>query len=52
MIDSPAILPTDTIPFVNYSWDRSFAKVETNKKAIVIRGWGPLNYNLLTSSQI
>ena len=52
MIDSPAILPTDIIPIVNYAWKRSFAKVDTNKKAIAARGWGPLNYNLLTNSQI
>ena len=52
MIASPAILPTDIIPIVNYAWKRSFAKVDTNKKAIAARGWGPLNYNLLTNSQI
>ena len=52
MINSPAILPTDIIPIINYSWQKSFAKVDTNKKAIAARGWGPLNYNLLTSNQI
>ena len=52
MIDSPSILPTDIVPIVNYSWDRSFAKVATNKKAIAARGWCPLNYNLLTNTQI
>ena len=52
MIDSPSILPTDIIPIANYSWNKSFAKVESNKKAIAARGWCPLNYNLLTNSQI
>ena len=52
MIDSPAILPTDIIPIVNYAWERSFVKVDNNKKAITARGWGPLNYNLLINSQI
>ena len=52
MIDSPAILPTDTIPIINYAWKRSFAKVDTNKKGIAARGWALLNYNLLTNSQI
>ena len=46
-LDKPNLLPTDIIPCINYAWDRSFAQVELNKKAIADRGWGPLNYNLL-----
>ena len=52
MIDSPSFLPTDIVPIVNYSWNRSFAKVETNKKAFTAIGWCTLNYNLLTNTQI
>ena len=52
MMDVPSILPTDIIPIINHAWDRSFARVESNKKAISDRGWSPLNYNLLTNKQI
>ena len=44
--------PTDVIPIVNYSWDRSMAKVESNKKAIAERGWNPLNRNLLCVAEV
>ena len=52
MMDNPCILPTDIIPIVNYAWGQSFAKVKTNQKAIADHGWNPLNFNLLTSTQI
>jgi hypothetical protein len=39
--------PTDCIPLINSAWERSFAKVEYAKKAILQRGWNPLNYVLL-----
>ena len=52
MINSPSILPTDIIPIVNFAWSQSFARVQSSKKAIASRGWGPLNYNLLTNKQI
>jgi len=52
MMDSPSILPTDIIPIVNFAWSQSFARVQSSKKAIASRGWGPLNYNLLTNKQI
>ena len=52
MMDNPSILATDIIPIVNYAWKESFARVETNRKAIADRGWNPLNYNLLTNKQI
>ncbi len=42
--NSTAILPTDIIHIVNYAWEISFAKVDTNKKAIAAREWGLLNY--------
>jgi hypothetical protein len=41
------LLPTDIIPLVNYAWEHSFMRVETNKKAICDRGWYQLNRNLL-----
>ena len=40
------------IPIVNYCWDRSFARVDTNRKAITQRGWNPLNYALLDSPNL
>ena len=49
MMDSPQILPTDIIPIVNYAWEKSFARVDLNLKAIISRGWNPMNYHLLTS---
>ena len=51
MMDVPSILPTDISPMINHAWERSFAQVESNKKAISDRGWSPLNYNLLTNKQ-
>jgi hypothetical protein len=41
------LVSTDIIPLVNYAWERSFMKVESNKRAICDRGWYPLNRNLL-----
>ena len=43
---------TDTIPIVNYSWERSFAIVENNKKALLQRGWSPMNRALLVDPEI
>ena len=40
------------MPLINFAWANSFVKVEQNKKAIVDRGWNPLNYNLLTNSEL
>ena len=51
-MDSPSILPTDIIPIVNFALSQSFAWVQSSKKAIALRGWGPLNYNLLSNKQI
>jgi hypothetical protein len=41
------LVPTDIIPLVNYAWEQSFVKVESNKRAICDHGWYPLNRNLL-----
>lgn len=34
------------------SWEKSFARLRTNKKAVAERGWGPLNYNCLLNPEI
>ena len=47
-----SLKPTDLIPLINIAWGKSFARVEQNKKAIAERGWNPLNYNLLTNSDL
>ena len=52
MMSKPSIESTDIIPLHNYAWENSFAKVESNKKAIAERGWNPLNRNLLLNPQI
>jgi hypothetical protein len=46
------ITPTDIIPIVNYAWHGSFDNVVTNKKAILDRGWFPLNRMLLLHPDI
>ena len=45
---NPTIEPYEIIGIVNYAWERSFANVQTNKKAICERGWFPYNRNLMT----
>ena len=52
MKDTVGILPSDIIPIVKYAWDLSFARMESNKKAIRDRGWFPLNRNLLLHPEI
>ena len=52
MMNKPDLSATDIIPMVNYAWDQSFVRVDKNLKAIQDRGWGPLNYALLTDKQI
>jgi hypothetical protein len=41
------LVPTDIIPLVNYAWECSFIKIESNQRAICDCGWYPLNRNLL-----
>lgn len=52
MTQDSSLRPTDLMPLINIAWERSFARVEQNKRAIVERGWNPLNYNLLTNSEL
>ena len=37
------IVRSDITPIVYYAWARSFYNVDTKKKAIKDKGWGPLN---------
>jgi hypothetical protein len=45
---------TDVVKLVKDAWKDSFARVESNKKAILHRGWGPkeLIYNVLLHPEI
>ena len=52
MTQDSSLRPTDLMPLINYAWSNSFARVTTNKKAIVERGWNPLNYNLLLNKEL
>ena len=40
---------TDVVKLVKDAWNVSFARVETNRKAVLHRGWGPKALN--TSSR-
>lgn len=52
MFEEIGILPSDIIPMIVYAWNRSFARVRTNKKAIMERGWLPYNRVLLLDPEI
>ena len=43
---------SDIVPIENYAWNHSFAKIESNRRAIAERGWNPLNRKLLSHPQI
>ena len=47
-----AITRPDIIPIVNRAWNKSFAIVKTNRKAIEQRGWNPPNMALLRHPSI
>ena len=42
-----AIEKDDIAFIVHRAWKESFARLTTNKTAIAVRGWNPLNYNCL-----
>jgi hypothetical protein len=44
----------DIVKLVKECWKHSFAKVDTNRKAVLTRGWGPktLSYNCLLHKEI
>ena len=52
MIARLTIEVAEIMILINYAWERSFARVETNKVAIAERGWFPLNRKLLISTQL
>jgi hypothetical protein len=49
-----AINQNNIVGLVHKAWNASFVREETNRKAVVHRGWGhrPLNYNALTHPEI
>ena len=46
------VTDTDLMPIINLAWEKSFARVEKNKQAIVDRGWNPLNRALLLDDEL
>jgi hypothetical protein len=40
-------VPTDIIPLLNMAWEGTFNRVDTARRAVLERGWNPLNYVLL-----
>jgi hypothetical protein len=49
----PATLKrSNIVRIVNIAWQNSFARVETNKKAIDARECGPLNYILMDHPEL
>ena len=42
----------DAVGLTHRAWNHSFARVDSNKKAVVERGWGPLTYNLLDNEEL
>jgi hypothetical protein len=47
-----AIEKDDVVDLVARAWDDSFARINSNQKAIAERGWTPLNYNCLLHPEI
>ena len=52
MPDKLTIHSHNIIGIVNYAWERSFARVKSNKKAVAERRWFPYNHNLMTNPLI
>ena len=52
MYNRPTIEPYDIMRIVNEGWKHSFARVDSNKKAIAERGWFPFNRYLMTNTQV
>ena len=45
------ITKTDIVPITCRAWDKSCAPVGSGKRAITMRGWGPLNQTLLSAPE-
>ncbi len=43
---------TDIIPLLNIAWNKSFAKIENNQKAISTRGWYPPTRKVLQDPRV
>ena len=43
---------SDLMILINIAWNKSFGRIDMNKKAITHRGWGSYNRNILTLSRI
>ena len=52
MCDIPTIEPHEIIGIINYSWSKSFGKVESNKNTISDHGWYLYNSNLIIDPYI
>jgi hypothetical protein len=51
--DLPATLEhSDIVCIVHVAYMKSFALVDTNKRAIAAHGWGPLNYIMLDHPEL
>jgi hypothetical protein len=46
-LNRKGFIPTDIIPLVNAAWERSFGRATEARRAVLQRGWSPLNYVLL-----
>ena len=46
------IEPYEIVVLVNMAWQQSFARSISNKKAIEMHGWNPLNRNLLLNETL
>jgi hypothetical protein len=42
----------DIVGIIHYAWNASLVRVETNKKEIANRGWGPANFFLLDIKEL
>jgi hypothetical protein len=43
---------SDIFRIVHVAWMKSFARVDTNKRAIAARGWGPIDYIMLDHPEL
>jgi hypothetical protein len=46
-LNRKGFVPTDIVPLVNVAWAKSFGKTTDARRAVLQRGWSPLNYVLL-----
>ena len=52
MIGRLTIEVSEIMVLINYAWEHSFARVSSNKTAIAVRGWFPLNRRLLLDNRL